>query len=490
MFSAKTGWIAAGARMIRMLIVASWFAAAGVAWGVIKVDFPVSRMYGDSASVLVARVAEWSPDTKVAVLKIDAVQKGGFAHDKVRLQFAQPEGVAGSVTVGSPVVMFLGETDGKSIAIVHAADKWLLANGIMGVTPPAWRATSLYDAVRGYPGHTRGVVRLVRAMKDGVQVLDDVVDPDGFAGTAREVIALGSPALFLSVRDLNYDGRPDVVAGTDSGVRVFIKGQQEYTESTAASGLAGVKARSCVAGDVDGDGKTDLILDRSVWIGGAGRFAPASLSGLSLGEGPVLAGAVHDVTSDGKADVVLLSPDGAMVVGASPGSSGGGWTVSRTNLWRGDTASAAAFSDHWGEEGELCAVAVRGGGVFRYSVSPGGPCVSDIERLTGATLASCGRLKDRPIRATAAAAWDCDGNRKADFIAFTASGGVMLMNRGLGALLVNDGTLAKLSASLPGGLGQAIAAGCSLAAGPARPQKKWRQVIFVALGDGRVFEVE
>jgi hypothetical protein len=474
-------------------VVATFCCSASLAHGVIKVDFPVSRMFTESKQVCVGTVAEWNADVKLATVKIDVVQKGAFEHKTIRVQLSRPDSVATKVSTGLPVVMFLsGETDANSLAIVHVADTWLLANGIAGMTPPAWRSTQLYGGGGGYPGRTPGVVRLVQAFRDGRTVLDDVIDPEGFAGKAREVANVGAGPRFLVSADVNGDGKPDLVAGTAAGVRLFLWRQQGYADATAASGLDGVKATGCAVGDADGDGSVDLLLDGSLWLAKKGTFVQArTASGLGLTGEPWLAGAIHDINGDGKPEVVVLYSNGLVVSVENPGSSQSQCTAAKTNLWTGtETASAAVFSDQWGDDGELCAMVVREDGVFRYGVSFRSRHAGDLERLTGSTIASCEGLKARPIRAVAAAAWDSDGNRKADLLVLTEAGGVMLMNRGLGAFLVNNVTHGKVAGFQVDGQARKVSSGCLVAAGPSKPVKKWRQSLFVTFPDGRVFELE
>jgi hypothetical protein len=477
---------------MRKYVAAVVWSVACAAFGVIKVDFPVSRVFRDSQLVCVGTVTEINAEMKLATVKVDAVQKGSFNQEKVRFQLAQPDGLAARIVVGSPVVLFLAENDGKSIGIIHAADTWLLANGIAGTKPPVWRTAQVYDEVtKSYAGRTIGVVRLVEALKDGRNILDDSVDPEGFGGRGREVAKLGAKPIFMISADINGDGRPDLAVGTENRVRLYSNRAQEYTDVTAGSGIEAVKGGACAAGDLDGDGKVDLLIDKVAWFGTGGTFKRNDAVGSALPEEPWTAGAIHDVTGDGKADIVVMMKNGGLLVLENPGSTDRPWTLSRTNLWNeGGDASAVVFSVQWGDDGELCAMVVRGEGLFRYGVSRKSRHAGDLARLTGSTLESCGGLKERPVRAIAAVAWDSDGNRKADFLTITETGGLMLMNRGLGAFLINNGTHEKVRNFVVDGQAQRFTSGCFLAAGPPKPAKKLRQSLFVACPDGRVFELE
>lgn len=461
------------------------------AWGVIKVESSVSQVFAMSGQVCVGTVRGWSAELKLATVAIDAVYKGSFPHAKVRVQFAQPAGVSYEMREGSPLVLFVAKNDGKSIAIVHAGDTWWLANGIEGANPPAWRTTQIYDGAKSYPGRTIGVVRLAEAFKESRRVLDDSVDPEGFAGRGREVANLGARPAFLVSADFDGDRRTDLVAGTGVGIRFYRGAQGGLEDDTAASGLDGVKAVVCAAGDVDGDGKPDLLLDRDIWIGTGKGFRKQVSVTAEAAQGECAAAAVADAGGDGKSDVLWLTQGGLLTILTNPGNIKEAWAATKTNLWPGaDVASAAVFSSQWTEDGAPCLMVVRGDGIYRYTVS-GGMIRSDgMERMTGYSMLSCESMKNRPLAAWAAADWDCDGNRKTDFLVVTSMGGVLLMNRGLGAFLVNNVTHEKLKNFTVEGVVRKLEVGCLMAGGTARPAKKWRQSLYVAFPDGRVYEVE
>jgi hypothetical protein len=463
--------------------MAAFWLTAAAALGVIKIEFPVSKMYEVSSQVCIGAVAEVNAELRLATVKVTAVAKGTFPHERIRVQFVRPEGVSAKLPVGSPVVLFLREAEGKSVAIVHAADTWLLANAVAGAAPPAWRTGQIYEGARSFPGRTAALVRLVEGLRDGKALLDDVLDPDGFAGRAKEVATLGAPPRFLLSADVDADGRPELVAGTAAGMRVFAGKPEGHEDITARSGLAQVEAVAGLAGDVDGDGKTDLLLDRTLWLGTSGALRRGdSLGGLP--DASWVAGTVHDVTGDGKADIAVVTREGCLVTLANPGSAGRPWPESRTNLWSGSqTVLAAAFSTQWSDDSGLCILVTRGDGLFRYAIGTGGVHAADFVRLTGTQPALGGAC-------FAGVAWDADGNRKMDYLSVAESGGVVLLNRGLGSFVANSDLPRRAATFTLGSESRRLSAGCQFAAGPPKPARKWRQSLLVAFPDGRIFELE
>lgn len=473
---------------------------AGLVWlvayqamGVIKVEDPVSRIFGGSDHVYVGVVADLNAELKLATVRVESAQKGELRHGIMRVQVAKPDGLAAKVSAGLPVVVFLkSQANEGSVAVLHMADTWLLANGIPGAKPSAWRTAQIYEGTKAYPGRTAGLVEVVRAMRDGRQVLDDVIDPAGFAGKARQVATIGASPTFFCCADFNGDGRPDLLAGTAGGVRLLLWTQDGYADAGTASGLGGASGSNCAVGDLDGDGCPDLLMGSEVWMGGKGTFKkPDPGSGPDLPGGQWLAGSISDVDGNGKADVTLLYADGLLVSALNPAGSQKAWSVAKTNLWSPDaSASAAVLGSQWSEDGQLSAMVVRGDGLFRHGVSPADRYVAGMERLAGVGMVACDGLKARPVKAIAATAWDSDGNRKPDFLVLTESGGAMLMNRGAGAFLVNNATHGKVAGFQVDGRPLKFSSGWCVAAGPGRPVKKWRQSLFAGAPDGRIFELE
>lgn len=107
-------------------VALAWLALAAPAPALIKVEFPVSRIYGDSETVAVGAVVSMNPENRVAEIQLAAL-KGGPLPETVRLQIATPPELAGTVAPGGPVVLFVRGTSGEPLGIVHLAGVWLMA---------------------------------------------------------------------------------------------------------------------------------------------------------------------------------------------------------------------------------------------------------------------------------------------------------------------------------------------------------------------------
>ncbi|HPD16369.1 MAG TPA: VCBS repeat-containing protein [Planctomycetota bacterium] len=471
-------------------------ALSAPALAVIKVDLPVSKIYGASKAVLVGTVTAANPDNRVADVKVDEALKGQAPGEKVRIQVATPPGLFASVAVGQPAAVFAGEDAGKAVAVVHIADTWLLAEGIGAAPASAWRVIQTKpDAAVSFPGTTRGLVALVRDIKAG-KVPAKEEYPDPFVGGAAEAAKLPvqKPA-WLITSDVNGDKRLDLIVGGTSPSRVylFLAAAKGYSDATDAWGLAGINAAFCAAGDVNGDGKPDLLLGTTLYLNTGDKLAPAKAALPLPPESEWLACALADATGDKRADALVLLKSGKLLLVESPG--GTGVPPVARQLWEGGEAPlAAAFSPDWSEDGALAVLVVRESGVTRYEVGGKGGKPADFERLTGAPFSAYKGLGGKPLKPLIAVAFDYDGNEKADYLVLTEAGGLTLINRGYGSFLLPDAshtntlhmyfhptgdkklpfTVADIAAAAPGRIPE----------GPAPAQN-----LLVLLHDGRLFEM-
>jgi len=425
---------------VRGAFPAMMIGAALAAWGlparaVIRVDITVSKIYDSSKTVVVGTVAAVNPDHRVLDVKVTETAKGESPGERVRVQIVSPEGLLKKVAAGQPAVLFVAEEKGASMALVHLADTWLMAQAVPDAQPPVWRVVQVYDGKQTFPGRTAAIVRLAAELKAGKPTLLDKVEANFFHGGIRELAKLGlAKPILLAAADVNGDRRADLVVVAGGGTHLMLAAGAGYQDATPKWGLGGASGRAAAFGDVNGDGRPDLLIGQEIYINDGQKFAPAGAQ-LQLPDGvKPLAAALADATGDGKPDALVLLADGRLLVFENPGATDKPWSQQTPRaLWQEkETALAGAIGD-FGDNGKPHVMAVRPGGIVRYALDAGGGPPADFERLTGEKpphVATAEGLKN-----VVAAALDYNGDRRPDFLLVAEGGSLLLVNRGFGAFL-------------------------------------------------------
>jgi hypothetical protein len=153
----------------------------------------------------------------------------------------------------------------------------------------------------------------------------------------RAVVVGNYDVRTMAVGDFDADGDLDLAAGNSWDVNVFRNDGASFPLATTlpwvqgGNGVSSFEAYKLVAGDFDGDGRTDLAhLGRSnsgtsdpgynrIEIGrsvGAGMFFETLLTELTVGARGILAG---DLDADGRDDIVLVGATAARWFASGPG---------------------------------------------------------------------------------------------------------------------------------------------------------------------------
>lgn len=201
----------------------------------------------------------------------------------------------------------------------------------------------------------------------------------GFAEAAGSPVSAGNTPVSVALGDLNGDGKLDIVTANylANTVTVLLGNGRGGFAPSAGSPFAVPGSNpwpnSVALGDVNGDGKLDLVTadgnnnTLTVLVGdGVGGFAPAPGSPMSTGTARASGVGVADVNGDGKLDIYACLSTNAVTVLLGDGA--GGFTAAPGSPF---AVGAGAYSGALGDvngDGTLDIVVVDGGAANLVSV--------------------------------------------------------------------------------------------------------------------------
>ena len=412
--------------------------AAGPAAAVIKVDLPVSKIYKDSREVVIGNIARVLPDQQAVDVQVAEAAKGKPTYDRFRVQLAGSAELIRRVEPNQPVVVFAAKTP-PNLAIVHLADTWLLANAAPGTRAPVWRVGQAYQGAQSFPGRTVALAAIVRELKGERPSLLDKVEHNVFQGGVKLLAKLDIPRpVSLLPADVNGDGKSDLLIDTDGGSRLFLAAEDGYHDATKAWCPWGAAGGYSAFGDVNGDGRPDYLQNGSLWLNTGKGFAATKVSLEVPAKVRPLAGALADATGDGKADAILLAADGEIRIYDNPGDGSDAWRPRPARkLWTFTESPIAAAFGQWGDTGRPHVIVVWEKRVVRFALDADGGPPADYERLTAVTIDKYHTAHKAGLAGALVTRIDINADKLPDLFVFAAGHGLMLVNRGFGAYLVN-----------------------------------------------------
>jgi ribosomal protein L35AE/L33A len=469
---------------VTLTLAAALLAVATPAAAVIGIDVTVAKVYQGSKIVVIGTVTDVNADSGVIDVKLDEPLKGKSLGERIRLKVVKPAELIKQVAVGQPMVLLITTPTGSGSEAVHLADTPLLTSAIAGSNMQTWQIKGVHEAMpRTFPGRTAALVRLLADLKAGKNTILDKWDQTPYSGPMRKLADLKvQKPRWLMAADVNGDGKPDLLVGAANGTRLLLATAGGYYDATEKWGAWGAAGAYRAAGDVNNDGKLDLLLDDTLWINDGQKFAAKARFALPEKVRP-LAAALLDATGDKRPDALFLAANGELRVFENPGAADKPWSPRPpVNLWKETDAPVAAFFGDWGDSGKPHVMVAWETRIVRYALDPADGPPADLDRLTGTPLSKSVRFRGG-IKGILPIAVDVNGDRKPELFAVCDAGALMLVNRGFGTYMLDD----KLAA--PGGQQPPLKLTAATIWTAAAMHAAGRDDLLILAADGTLYEV-
>jgi hypothetical protein len=287
-------------------------------------------------AVMACRVTNLDTEELTVTLAVEEVSKGSFAPRTVTMKAADDDLLEAVLALeeGQMIVCFAGKRRPRSrrndILYYAGGGKWYEARFVSDDEPSRWDL--LADADEDVdPTSSRIMFATFNGRVESLweMMVDFAAGRAYFPAVpftrfrALRIDSFDEPLRGVALHDVNGDGRPDVLACSDGGNRLYVqRGRERFLDQTAAFGLAGTRSASCSFADADADGDPDLLLDGRIYLFADGRFEVAGRLPAEAGV-DLLSSAFVEIDGDGWPDVVVSRRRGGFSVYLNPAANGG-----------------------------------------------------------------------------------------------------------------------------------------------------------------------